>query len=317
MNSQQSDTKEWYATHERGARWGMRFTFGVLKLLGRKGVAPLVYLVVAYFFAFGTTARRASKEYLSHVQSFAPEAKIHADAWTSFRHFLSFAGAILDKLDAWQGRIREDQVVFNGRQKIYEMVEKKVGGLIIGSHLGNMEVSRALGHMAGGVRMNVLVHTKHAENFNQLLSNAGANTVELIQVTEIGADTAMRLAEKVQNGEWIVIAGDRVPVNSGRIFTAPFLGEQAPFPQGPLILAGLLKCPVLLLFCVKHQGRYHVTMENFADRIIWHRKTRDQDIAGYGLRFAERLQHHCLTAPLQWFNFFSFWHQPLSSDSKS
>jgi predicted LPLAT superfamily acyltransferase len=26
-------------------------------------------------------------------------------------------------------------------------------------------------------------------------------------------------------------------------------------------------------------------------------------------RYAQRLEHYCLMAPLQWFNFFDFWNQ--------
>jgi predicted LPLAT superfamily acyltransferase len=36
-------------------------------------------------------------------------------------------------------------------------------------------------------------------------------------------------------------------------------------PQGPWLLAGLLKCPVNLLMCLKHHGRYRLTLEPFAD----------------------------------------------------
>lgn len=38
------------------------------------------------------------------------------------------------------------------------------------------------------------------------------------------------------------------------------------------------------------------------------RKNREQAIVQTIQRYAERLQHYCLKAPLQWFNFFDFWH---------
>ena len=57
------------------------------------------------------------------------------------------------------------------------------------------------------------------------------------------------MAEKV--GLNMAIAGDRVPLHGGRHVQANFLGHAACFPQGPWLLAGLLKCPVNLLFCLK------------------------------------------------------------------
>ncbi len=299
----------WYAQREAGAFWGMRFTFAVLNLIGRKGVAPLVYLVVMYFFVFGKKARAASLDYLTHVAQYSPATGLQPTLWTSFRHFLGFAGAILDKLQAWQGKIRMDDVDFHDHHLFSNLADQGTGGILVGSHLGNIEVCRALGSLSGKLRLTVLVHTKHAQNFNRLLEQAGANSFELLQVTEIGIDTAVRLQEKVAQGEWVVIVGDRIPVGGGRMSMAPFLGENAAFPQGPLILASLLECPVLLLFCIKQSQRYQITIEKFADRIQLRRKHREADLQAYIERYAGRLQAHCLKAPLQWYNFFPFWQQ--------
>jgi predicted LPLAT superfamily acyltransferase len=45
--------------------------------------------------------------------------------------------------------------------------------MLVGAHLGNLEVCRALAEIGEKVTMNVLVHTKHAEQFNRLLGEAG------------------------------------------------------------------------------------------------------------------------------------------------
>jgi predicted LPLAT superfamily acyltransferase len=60
----------------------------------------------------------------------------------------------------------------------------------------------------------------------------------------------LQLHERLERGEWLAIAGDRVPLHGGRSVTVDFLGHPA-FPQGPWLLAGLLKCPVNLLMCLK------------------------------------------------------------------
>jgi predicted LPLAT superfamily acyltransferase len=79
------------------------------------------------------------------------------------------------------------------------------------------------------------------------------------------------------------------------------------FPQGPFILATLLKCPVYTLFCLKQQGRQVIYFDHFSDMLTFPRKTREQVLQQTIQRYAERLEHYCLMEPLQWFNFFDFW----------
>jgi hypothetical protein len=74
--------------------------------------------------------------------------------------------------------------------------------------------------------MNVLVHTKHAEQFNRLLGEAGATNLRLIQVSELDPVIMLQLHERLERGEWLAIAGDRVPLHGGRSVTVDFLGHR-------------------------------------------------------------------------------------------
>jgi predicted LPLAT superfamily acyltransferase len=87
-----------------------------------------------------------------------------------------------------------------------------------------------------------------------------------------------------------------------------FLGTDAAFPLGPWILAGLLGCPVFLLFCLRDaDAGYTVHLELFADRVTLPRAGRDTALAMLAAQFAERLQHFTLLAPTQWYNFYDLW----------
>ena len=97
------------------------------------------------------------------------------------------------------------------------------------------------------------------------------------------------------------------PLHGARTVEVDFLGYPAAFPQGPWLLAGLLKCPVNLLFCLKQDGRYRITLEPFAEQLHWRREQRQQVIAQWAGRYAARLGHYCQQAPDQWFNFYPFW----------
>ena len=284
------------------------------QLLGRRGFSLLLYPVMAYFFLAGRSARNASLDYLKavHAQAAREGEGAKAPGWRqSFAHFMAFGDAILDKLLAWTGRIGMDLVDFENLEAFEALQKSGSGGVLITSHFGNAEVCRALGTRNADVRINVLVHTKHAMNFNRLLQQeSGQSAVSLIETTEVGPETAIMLREKVELGEFVVIVGDRTPVSlSGRFSYAPFLGRIAPFPQGPYILAALMKCPVQLLFCFKEKGRFRIVFEPFSDGIKLPRKDREAALEDLIARFARRLEYYCLRQPLQWFNFFDFWSQ--------
>jgi predicted LPLAT superfamily acyltransferase len=127
---------------------------------------------------------------------------------------------------------------------------------------------------------------------------------------EVGPETAIFLQSCIDRGEFVVIAGDRTPVlRSDRISRAPFLGHLAPFPQGPYIIASLLKCPVILIFCLKKAGKYHIIFEHFESEISLPRQARAAVLDSFVARYAERLTYYAERHPYQWFNFFDFWNQ--------
>ena len=220
---------------------------------------------------------------------------------------MAFADALLDKLDVWNGKLRIEQIEIVDPAQLRHQLRGERGQMLVGAHLGNLEVCRALAELGEQVTMNVLVHTKHAERFNRLLGEAGASNLRLIQVSELDPAIMLQLSQRLDRGEWLAIAGDRVPLHGGRNVRVDFLGHPAAFPQGPWLLAGLLKCPVNLLLCLKQQGRYQVILEPFADAVQWKRNDRQQMIAQWTARYAERLGQYCLQAPQQWFNFYPFW----------
>jgi len=305
----------WAGTRERGAYFMMRLTLLGIRVFGRWVMLPVVHLVALYFFLFGRSGRDASLDYLRRVQAAVPEAGLKPTWRHSYRHFRAFGTAILDKIDTWSGRMKYQDVVFEQRADMTRAAEQPRGVVVFGSHLGNLEVLRALGTLGSRVKLNVLVHTKHADYFNRIMQLAGATDVELVQVTSLDPTTAFALREKVDRGEWVVITGDRVPVHGGRTVDVTLLGDTAPLPIGPYIIAGLLQCPVHLLFCLRRSGRNHVYFEHFADRIEWTKATRNAVLQDCARRYAARLEHYLRLAPLQWFNFYPFWHQRVDGDA--
>ncbi|QKG00803.1 glycosyltransferase family 2 protein [Aeromonas hydrophila] len=301
----------WSRTPERGSLLGMQIMLASYRLLGRRGFSLLLYPVIGYFWLTGRAQREASRAYLARLEAFAGAqgVALPTEPRSSFRHFLRFGEAALDKLAGWRGDITEQQVELVGAEHYQAAINSGKGVLLLGSHLGDLELCRALGSRKKGLRINALVFTRHAARFNALLKQINPDShLNLIQVQELGADTAILLKEKLEQGEWVVIVGDRTSVTrEKRVIWADFLGAPAPFPLGPFVLSCVLGCPVYLMFGLKEQGRFRVHFEPFADGQPLPRQGRQQILASRVQAYADRLQHHCLRAPLDWFNFFDFW----------
>jgi predicted LPLAT superfamily acyltransferase len=299
---------------EVGSAWGLNLTFALYRLLGERAVRLLLHPIVFWFFLFAPGARRASSAYLTRLHGVG--GYDHAPTWRdNYRHLHAFASTALDKVAAWMGRIDLGRIVFEKQADLYALRDSGRGAVIIGSHLGSLETARALAaHLGQQRKINAIVYTDHAIRFNAVLARANPGfAMNLIQVSQLGPETAIELTEKIDRGELLFIVGDRTPpAENGRVCQAEFLGAPAPFAQGPFILASLLKCPVYLFFCLSEgqgaQQRFRIHFEHFIERVELPRKSRSEALQTLSQRYADRLAHYCRQAPLQWFNFYDFWH---------
>ena len=306
-----TEDSHWSHFSERGGSLGLRILFNCYKLLGERAARYLLYPIVGYFFLTGKKARLASQAYLQRINLKLGATKVQANWYGSFRHMMAFAQSGLDKLSAWMGGFDHNRVAFPNRGAFDQLLNSGQGALLIASHLGSVEMTRALATSSQRAIVNAVVYTDHAQKFNSTLQQANAEFgVNLIQVSHFGPDTAIMFKDKIDQGEFIVIVGDRTPpAENGRISQADFLGHSASFAQGPWILASLLECPVYLFFCLREKTDYRIHFEAFAERIELPRRDRQVRLQSYIQQYAARLEAYCLSAPYQWFNFYDFWQQ--------
>lgn len=305
--------RHWAQINESSFVVGMRLMFWLYRIAGPLPFRLLLYPVLGFYLVTKPIARHASKDYLQRVRacgSGADNEQLRSGLFGVFQHFGAFAESILDKMLLWGGLFKTQDVTNTGKELIRENLQAKRGGLLICAHLGNLELCRVLSRQRSGLRITVLVHTKHAKAFNRLLAKLDPDSqLNLMQVTELTPVMAMLLAEKVAQGEFVAIAGDRIPVSpQPRVAHAAFLGTPAPFPIGPYVLASVLQCPVYLLFTLTIGSRSQCHFELFRDAIHLPRKHRNQMLNELAAAYAKRLEHYCLKAPLQWFNFYDFWY---------
>ncbi|HGY1773976.1 glycosyltransferase family 2 protein [Klebsiella aerogenes] len=314
----------WARQQEVKGLWGMRLMLLVWRLLGRKAFSLLLYPVVGVYWLTAATARRASQQWITRVrEQFAARQMPIPPTLTSYRHFQRFGEAMLDKIASWRGELQfgRDVVFTAGAEETLNISDPR-GKLLLVSHLGDVEACRALAQLQGGKTINALVFSENAQRFKQIMTEMAPQAgLNLMPVNDIGPDTAILLQEKLDRGEWIAIVGDRIAVNpqrggEWRVCWSRFMGQAAPFPQGPFILAAILRCPVNLLFALRQQGKLRIYCEPFADPLLLPRADRQQALQHIIDRYAERLEHYALQSPLDWFNFFDFWRLPDPKDKE-
>lgn len=303
----------WSQTREAGTMAAMRLVFFIYRLCGRKVFSIIMYPVALYFVLCRKEQREASLQYLTAHYRFKPEIWQSKPGYLHvLLHFKTFAEVILDKMLGWLDEISEKDFVLSSPENIEALHNDDRGQLIIGSHFGNLEFCRGFLHRYRSKVINILVYDKHAGNFVKMMQDENNESrLNVFQVDEFDVTTIMMLKEKIDAGEWVFIAGDRVPLSGlERTVDVQFLGEHAPLPIGPYMLAKALACPVKLMFayrCEASDNKVLFDVAPLCDKLQINRKTRQQDLQHYAQQFASKLEEHCLNAPYQWFNFYDFW----------
>ncbi|GLR70746.1 lipid A biosynthesis acyltransferase [Agaribacter marinus] len=296
----------WTQVQENGTVLGIKILLAIYSVFGRTIFTLILAPVMAYYYFASSVARNASKQYIKYITPYLSPNQ--AKELSTFKHFMQFGQMMLDKLLVWMGKIDANDIVFQTPSVVDNIKRQTRGTVIIVSHLGNIEVCNALRQKLDAVKLTIIVNTQHAQKFNSLMKQLNNESqAELLQVNDLSPATAMLLSERIDRGEMIVIAGDRTPEKNERVSNVEFLGHQTSLPQGPFILASLLKCPVHLLFCLKQGRKYHIYVDVFSEQLKFARKTREASLDMVVQEFADRLAHYCQIAPLQWFNFFPFW----------
>ncbi|VGM95867.1 lipid A biosynthesis lauroyl acyltransferase [uncultured Avibacterium sp.] len=300
--------KHWAKQQERGTRFFLNLTRLIVAYLPLWAIRFATFVVVSYFFATSKKARQYIAEYQQRLCQTFPEVKL--PTWAVFRQFLTFGEAITDRFAVWQNKINYHDLHIDDADNLYHDIDHQSRGqILLCSHFGNIEICRALvdsGHHPNFV-LNVLVHSHHAEAFNEALEKAGAKALPVIQVTDLDTQKMFELHQRIERGEWIAIAADRIPVRGDKTQKVNFLGKPADFPQGVWLLSALLKAPLNTVFCVKSQGRYQLKLRRFSPAISGRGEVRQQHIRQAMQQYADVLAQACREQPLQWFNFYDFW----------
>jgi predicted LPLAT superfamily acyltransferase len=291
----------WLAQRERGSRPLIWLIVKLTLALGRPVGRAFLYPICAYFLLFSGSARRASREYLRRVLARPP-------GWRDlFAHYHCFAQTILDRVLLLSGRHDQVDCHVEGIEVLRGAMAQGRGCLLYGAHFGSFDVLRVLGSTESPVAVNVLMHEDNATKLNGVL--AALNREFPHQIIPLGRpETMLKVAEALSRNEIVGLLADRV-VAGDKLLRCRFLDAAASFPEGPFILASVLKAPVVLFSAVYCGGRrYRVRLGPFADSET-SADGRRGAMQAQCQHYADWLARNCRAAPYNWFNFYDFWTQ--------
>ncbi|MFC3550689.1 acyltransferase [Lysobacter cavernae] len=294
---------DWTQRPEGGSWFAIRLIRNIARHGGRALGRACLYPITAYFLCVRGPERRASRAYLARVLPRPPSWRDVA------RHLHTFAATILDRVFLLDGQLQRFDIRVDGLDLLRAQFERGQGALIFGSHLGSFDALRVLVLTRPEVQVRVVLDKTHNPALTQLLDALNPQLARsVIDAGQDGPSVVLAIKQAIDEGALVALLVDRVHPGEAGV-PAPLLGDPAPFPTAPWLIAAALQVPVLLAFGLYRGGnRYELVFEPFSDGLMIERSQRREAVAALVRRYATRLQHHARRAPYNWFNFYDFWH---------
>jgi predicted LPLAT superfamily acyltransferase len=270
--------------------------------VGRPAARAWLYPICVYYLIFSRQARRAIRPYLIRALG-RPISRRDL-----YRQYYCFASTLLDRVYFLTGQGHHFDIDIKGLEVLKDRVGRGKGCILLGSHLGSFEVVRAIGLSQQQVEIKVLMYEQNTPMIRDLFRKL--NPAVAGSVIQTGTpNTMLQVKECLDRGGVVGILTDRL-VKQDQTTSCKFFGKLARFPARTMWLASILKVPIILFFGLYRGGnRYEVHFELFAEEVTIDRRYRDQEVAQWTQRYADRLEHYCRLAADNWFNFYDFWEE--------
>ena len=318
-------SEKWYERKDKTSL-GYKMMFLTLKIFPASFMRFLAYIVGFFYWLFDKKTRLISKDYLLRLEvallSDIENLSSKKIPRSTLKHFYSFALNMVENVQSWAGKFSFKNVQWQNDDvnDLVENINSGRGTVVIMSHLGNSQMMMglaSLGESGTEKKLSVtsVINTEITEGFRDLIQkvNSDAN-FHVINSNDIGPDTIILMQERLEKGEMIVVAGDRVSANSDRNLEISFLGETAKFPYGVFLMVSLLNAPTYFVNGLRQKDvsiktKYDMFVKKNPIDFNCTREEREERIQQTAQNFAGNLEKLCKLHPYQWYNFFDFWEE--------
>ncbi len=308
MTSREPQTKHWSGTGQlRGGRRGVQFFLVALRLLGLR-VTYALTIPVAIYFSFTSPDVPATMDF--HRRALGPQPWWKR-RWLVFKHFLSFGFALIDRVAVLAGMTKHFSFSFDGEKHLRDALAEGHGVLLLTAHIGNWEAAGQLLSRVD-VPVNVTGFDKENPQVRAMINQASKEQkFKLLPLTGSPTDI-IPLVAALRRGEIVAMLGDRAYGSPS--VQIPFFGGMASFPIGAFAIAAIADAPLMHAFSLRESGG-HYRFFGFPPKHLQLpvRNERDAYLRNCAIHFAHNLEAILKRDPLQWYNFYPFWENEITT----
>jgi len=211
---------------------------------------------------------------------------------------------IIDKTVILGGFKHKFKLHLEGKEYLHKLQD---GGILISGHIGNWEVGGQVLDFLDK-KINILVFDAEKQAIKNYMS--GVLTDRIVNVISIGNDYShlFEMKNGLANKEIVALHGDRF-INGNKTIMINFLGEPAPFPIGPWLLASYFRVPVSYVFAIKESLNSYKFFATPIRMIPFTRNParREEILVDSIKEYVSELEKIVRKYPLQWYNYYDFW----------
>ena len=230
----------------------------------------------------------------------------------AWKQFHNFTYVFLDRFLLFNGHTID--ITHDGWEYLVETVQRKEGGIILMSHVGNWEIAAHMLKIRGsdvpGMKLLLYLGEKFKDQIEHTqkedLIQSG---VKIIAVEEniVSPTDIVEGINFLKVGGLVSLTGDRIWRKDQRSIAVRFLGHEVFLPETPFVFALLSGTPLYIFFAYR-TGRetYHFQVQPPEYVRAKDRSERQNVIAQAAQVYADRLEEMARRHPFEWFHFEPF-----------
>lgn len=299
---------EWFEEEEKSAGTKRLYlTWCIYKHFGIKPLKLIAFFIILFAYAGLKEQKTTLDTYFCALENFTQNKKFKPTFCNKFKIFLNYANSLVDKIQGFSGNYKNIEFEnFEVQEEIKKQLENKKGIFFITNHIGNVEIMRILlmtDILEEKPKINIFLQKNHCKIFNTFLNEIAKEVdITTYPVEEIDIETSVEIEEKLNNGEIVFMAGDRISAqNKMSFYEETILDKKVKLPVGVLKFAQIMNTNIYFVTCAFDKKGYKIMSKKFEKE-----NSKQDTIKKLQKEYSQFLQSSILKYPYQFYHFSKF-----------
>ena len=266
------------------------------------------FVATGYFLFFPARVAESVRFY----GALFPSKNLLYHIWCAWKQFHNFTYVYLDRFLLFKNY--PIHITHEGWEYLVETVQRKEGGIILMSHVGNWEMAahvlKMRGHNIPGMKLLLYLGERFKDQIEHMQKEDLIQSGVKIIVARENSVSPTDIVEGInflKAGGLVSLTGDRMWRKDQRSIAVRFLGHEVFLPETPFVFAFLSGTPLYIFFAFR-TGRetYHFQIQPPEYVREKDRSERQNAIARAAQVYADRLEEMARRYPFEWFHFEPF-----------